>query len=76
MELRQTAMIRLHDSFALGDGDGDGALTVYGAAGVPDGRMKEMVSKAPINSAGMVSVFAKPATKISHTPSSRHKNHR
>ena len=67
-----------HDSVTLGEGPGDGeaVVTVYGAAGVPDGRMKEIVSKAPINSAGMVSVFAKPATRISHTPSSRHKNHR
>ena len=35
-------MICPHDSVA--PGDGDGALTVYGAAGVPDGRMKEIVS--------------------------------
>ena len=74
MDLRKTAMICPHDSVALGDGDG--ALTVYGAAGVLDGRMKEMVSNAPINSAGITEVFAKPATEISHTPSSRHNNHR
>ncbi|AFN46948.1 hypothetical protein HMPREF9154_0220 [Arachnia propionica F0230a] len=38
--------------------------------------MKEIVSNAPINSAGITEVFAKPATRISHTPSSRHNNHR
>ena len=71
-------MTHPHDSVVLGEGPGDGetVVTVYGAAGVPDGRMKEIVSKAPINSAGMVSVFAKPATEISHSPSSRHRNHR
>ena len=64
MELRQTAMIHPHDSVVLGEGpeDGETVVTVYGAAGTPDGRMKEIVSKAPINSAGITEVFAKPFT--------------